>query len=221
MTHNSFLKTYEVTMSRTRESILKYNWENKSFYTNWVGQIYHFLTQSTRMIPFAASQFKVEDEAFFNRCIDHSNEERGHHTMAINDLKNLGSTINAHALLWPTEQLYAYPFRVIEHVDPIAIFGISAYMEGLSVTVGQEITEKVIRHFGKKSACFLTSHTNDDEQHIADALGVLSKCSPERQLVVERVFLASNNNFLTMLDAINDISFSKQNDGKTQNLFSA
>jgi|GEM_PF-4416216 len=194
-----FEKLYKSTMDISREEILAHDWTDKAFYTNWVGQTYHFLCQSTRMIPFAASQFTTEDEALFSRCVEHSHEEQGHHLMAKNDLKYLGSDISQHPLMWATEQLYAYPYRVISAVDPIGIFGINAYMEGLSIEVGKTVAELVTEKFGQRSASFIISHTNDDEEHIKQVFQALESCSNQRLEVIERVFLGANFNFLQML----------------------
>ncbi len=201
---DNFKDIYLETMSSTKDEVLSYDWSNKTFYTSWVGQIYHFLCHSTRMIPYAASKFGVEDEQSFNRCIEHSHEERGHHLMAINDLKSLGSDVSQHKLMWSTEQLYSYPYHVIETVDPIGIFGISAYMEGLAVEVGKDVSNIVIDKFGKKSACFLISHTHDDEDHIKEVFQALESCPGERLKVIERVFLGANRNFLDMLKAVSE-----------------
>lgn len=199
---NQFKEFYISTMNETRQKVLSYDWQNKVFYTGWVGQIYHFLCHSTRMIPFAASQFDQTDEVYFNRCIEHSHEEKGHQMMAINDLKALGSYPLEHPMLPPTEQLYAYPYFVIEKEDPIAIFGISAYMEGLSIEMGKPVTEKVIQAFGKRAASFLISHTHDDEDHIQEVFGALQSMPATRLNVVQRVFSGSNDNFLKTLELL-------------------
>lgn len=201
-----FKQVYTEVMTETKKEVLSYDWADKAFYTAWVGQIYHFLCESTRMIPFAASQFRVEDEELFNRCIEHSMEERGHHMMAINDLKVLGSRLQDHEVLWPTEQLFSYPYHLTEKVDPIAIFGISAYMEGIAVEVGNEVTETVVEAFGKKAATFLLSHVQDDENHIEEAFGALKTCPESRLPVVMRSFLGANQNFLDMLKQVHAIS---------------
>ena len=197
-----FKNVYADTFDNTKKQVLTYNWSDTKFYTAWVGQIYHFLCHSTRMIPFAASKFSTDDEAFFNRCIDHSHEERGHHLMAINDLKQLSSRPSDHPVLWPTEQLYSYPYHLIDNLDPIAIFGISAYMEGLAVEVGKEVTEIVIETFGKKAASFLISHTHDDEDHIKEVFQALGHCEPHRIDIIERSFLGANMNFLYLLSEV-------------------
>ncbi|HAH10017.1 MAG TPA: hypothetical protein DCL54_12000 [Alphaproteobacteria bacterium] len=200
------LGQHRAFMAKGRELCMAQPWRERAFYENWLGQMYYFVAQSTRLIPFAAAHFDTDHEASFRRCLDHAKEEAGHEQQVINDLRALGRRIEEFEELPSTYLMHQGQFHLISRVHPASFFGISLYMEGLSLAAGQEICDAVLPAHGRAAASFLICHTQEDEQHTAQAISQVKQLPADAQVAVVRSMRLAHFCFSGMFDGVRQMA---------------
>lgn len=196
---NNLRKVYEESCSKSSEVFRAAPWEDRLFYALWLSQMYYFLCHATRLIHIAGAHFKIKDDVWHVRCIDHAVQEKFHERMALNDLIDLGYNIEEFGETAEVAPLYQSQYYLVQHNDPISIYGSILYLEGLSLFVGKEITDRVVKTHGADAASFLITHTNEDVGHIEQAFDVLKACPIERQIhICESLVIAqvANENMI-------------------------
>lgn len=183
------------TMASADEFLLKLPWHDKKFYAMWLSQIYYFVCEATRLIPYAAAHFKMKDSLWHKRCIHHGLEELGHEAIAERDIENLGFKIADFAELPETTQFYQNQYYLIQNVDPIALFGINLYMEGLSVNAGKAICNQLVKFYGKEASEFMIEHCQADEEHLKEVFNVINACPKERHPAIAKSLALAEINF--------------------------
>ncbi len=178
---NNLRQVYEDSCSKSAILFRTSPWEDRLFYALWLSQMYYFLCHATRLIHIAGAHFKIEDDLWHVRCIDHALQEKFHERLALNDLKDLGFDIAEFGETAEVVPLYQGQYYLVQHVDPISLYGSILYLEGLSLFIGKEITERVVKTHGAGAASFLITHTNEDVDHIEQAFNVLKACPHDRQ----------------------------------------
>lgn len=178
---------------------------HQTTYETWLSQAYYFVKHSTPMLALSAG-LSVNDRDYHIRCIDHLSEEKGHDKMLINDLKFLGTTFSAYPELASTQALYQTQYYWIQHMSPKSFLGYIFLLEGLAVTCGMQILEKVSKFKGNS---FLKNHSEDDVDHLAKAFEVFDKMTEtEQKMIVENCELAANL-YMTMLEEITSYAASR------------
>ncbi len=181
---NNLRQVYEDSCQKSAELFRSAPWEDRLFYAFWLSQMYYFLCHATRLIHIAGAHFKIDDDTWHVRCIDHAVQEKFHERLALNDLADLGYDISQFGEMAEVSHLYQSQYYLVQHLDPISIYGSILYLEGLSIFVGNEVTDRVVKAHGTGAASFLITHTNEDVGHIEQAFEVLKACPLERQIYI-------------------------------------
>lgn len=160
-------------------------WENPEFYAQWCGQFYYFVCHATRMLAAAAARFPVDRDVLHWRFLDHCQEEKHHENLFLDDLKNMGRSIKEFPESPLTAQMYQSQYYLIEHRDPIALFGGVFYMEGMSLGPGPEIYKRARAAHGEQACNFIRVHVSEDQDHLQKAKTALRALPEEHLQLVE------------------------------------
>lgn len=174
-------------------------WKNPEAYANWLAQTYYYVCYSTRLLASAAARFTIAENKLHLRCLEHTKEERSHEVLAIQDLKHLGYTLDKLPELAFTKALYQTQFYLIEHTDPVSLFGYILYLEGLSTRAGRKAQSETAKAHGPKASNFLRVHANEDDDHLAKAFEQLEKFDARQLHAVQESIGLSGNLYARVL----------------------
>lgn len=175
-------KRLEAAVQKSAKAVLELDFSDKSTYETWLAQAYHFVRHSTPMLALSCG-LAIENREYHLRCISHLAEEKGHDRMLLNDLKQLGSSIDSQPEFSSTRALYQTQYYWIEHVNPVSFLGYILILEGIAVRCGPKKVEE-IRKFSGRS--FVQLHAEEDLEHFDRAVAQLDKMSEkDRRDIVE------------------------------------
>lgn len=156
----------------------------KELYGQWLAQTYYYVHHVTRILAFAAAKCDLyQDHDLHFRLIDSLNEEKGHDTMILNDLKALGADLETYPELIETRNFYQSLFYMVETYGPYALVGYFIPQEGLASEKLGPLYKELARQHGEEPCTFLKEHCELDIEHFNEALEFL-KIIPEEKLPV-------------------------------------
>ncbi|MDB5036699.1 MAG: hypothetical protein JWQ35_227 [Bacteriovoracaceae bacterium] len=184
--------TFENEMKAIETIYDSFPWSNKIAYGNWLAQTYYFVCHSTRLLATAAARFNFQQNKLHLRCIDHMKEERSHEILASQDLKHLGLSIDQFPELPVTSAFYQTQYFLIEHYNPLVLFGYILCLEGISSRRGKEACRQVVQSFGDKAAGFWKLHSEEDDGHLAQAFKQIDASTPSEVEAISRGLVQSS-----------------------------
>lgn len=182
----SLFASQDKVLSTLDEMFRAAPWEDPKFYAMWCAQTYYFVSNSTRLLAAGAARLPVSRDVQHIRFINHCQEEKHHEVLIQRDLEALGFSVEDIPELPMTAQLYQSQFYLIEHHDPVALFGNIFYMEGMSLSSGPGVYERTRKAFGDKATTFLKVHVSNDIGHMEKAKAVLRTLTEPQLDLVER-----------------------------------
>ena len=217
----TFDKTLRLTMTKNCERILvleleksmeqiqKYNWENREFYADYMAQTFYYVRHSTRLLAVCASRLSYEKEQEIHlRFIKHLAEESNHEKLALNDLKNLGFSINDFPELSATRLFYEPQYYKIEREKPLALMGYILFLEALAQQVCPLLTKKINEYHGKRTATFFHVHGEEDPEHVSEALKMIKTLDTPNLQAIEANLVQSAYAYSQM---VNELSMKWKN----------
>lgn len=198
--HNLNLSTqYRKLMEITKDVMDRFDWENKTAYAHWLAQSHYFVCHSTRLLASAGARVAVGNEMLHKRMVAHIGEEIGHEKIAVNDIREMGLSIQDHPEFAETKAFYQSQYFWIEHRAPIALMGYILFLEGLSITAGPGIYERISKAHGPKASVFLKVHATEDLDHVDEAFEALQNITPmEESYIVENMKQSAQVYFLIL-----------------------
>jgi Iron-containing redox enzyme len=161
-------------------------WGRRGWYANFMAQVYHFVCHSSRLLALVASRIEIEDEELHKRFLTHAGEERGHHLLALHDLRAAGFELEQFSELPSTAGFYQSQYYKIEHQHPMAFLGYVLMLEGLGVKRGNELYKAASDHHGVEGSTFLKVHVEADQDHFARAVENVARLPEARLAIVKR-----------------------------------
>ncbi len=175
-----FRRSLECHTDHLAQELLSIDWNQKAAYAAWLSQTFHFVAHTSRLICRAASQFEQKDNRFHKMMTDHLKEEDGHDTIASDDLRAMGYSLND----WPewsiTRVFHEHLKYQIDQVSPFCIFGRIYLLEGMASEFGPKLLEKVEKSFGTDCTRFLKLHTIEDLGHHEQSIQLLNLMTPDQ-----------------------------------------
>jgi hypothetical protein len=188
---------FDKIMNQASEVFKLFPWENKMAYALWLNQTTHFVSYSTRLLSLTASRFDLTQNNLHHRFIEHCSEESGHERLSTKDIKNLGFNADDLKVFPSTNAFYQVQYYWIEHVHPVSFFGYLLFLEGLAVTQGAAVIERIVQAHGAKAATFLKVHASEDEDHLAKAFSLADQVHhSEANHIIENLKISSQLYFL-------------------------
>lgn len=166
---------FEEKMKEIKSQAEAFPWEDEVAYSQWLGQTYHFVVHSTRILALASARTPMSQYQFHNRFIDHAKEERGHEKMLLNDLEALGRDISQIPEFANTSALYKTQYYYIEHCSTDTFMGWVIMLEAFAANFGPSILKRVANAHGKEASVFLKVHSEEDQDHIQKAFKQVSQ----------------------------------------------
>ncbi len=193
------LKMHETEMDRTAELMRNSPWENKDFYMNWCAQFFFFVAHATRLLAASAARLHLDRDASHLRFLDHCQEEKNHEKLFERDLEYFGkkpSDFEEHPL---ASLLYVSQYYLIDYDDPMALFGSILFLEGMSISAGPEIYDRLHAKYGDQGCHFIKVHVHDDQDHIIKAKKALENLTEKEMLAITKSYLQSSYAFNQLL----------------------
>lgn len=192
-------QTFEMTMNDLKKSAENFPWEDKAAYTQWLGQTYHFVIHTTRILTLASARTPMQQQQLHNRFIDHSKEERGHENLLINDLKAMSLKTSDFPEFAPTAALYKTQYYTIEHQSTEAFMGWVIMLEAFAANFGPKILKRVTETHGPKASTFWKVHAEEDQDHVEKAWKQISQLPQANQQDTIVNFVQSAHYYMGML----------------------
>lgn len=175
-------KRLEAAVQLSAKSVFDLNFAEKVTYETWLAQAYYFVRHSTPMLALSCG-LAIENREYHLRCISHLAEEKGHDRMLLNDLKQIGSSIESVPEFSSTRALYQTQYYWMQHVNPVSFLGYILVLEGIAVHCGPKKVEET-KNFSGRS--FVKLHAQEDLDHFDHALSQLAQMSEKDQLDIVR-----------------------------------
>lgn len=154
-------------IERVTETILGLDWKNSRVYGDFLAQTYYHIRHSTRLLAAAAARFTPEQETLHLQCLKHAGEEKSHEKLSSSDLEAVGHALGEFPELPATKALYRSQYYLIEHENPLSLFGYAYFLEWIAVEAGSKVIGMAESFYGPKAVKHMHVHTREDPAHIA------------------------------------------------------
>lgn len=202
---------FEKIMNQATEIFKFFPWENKMAYALWLNQTTHFVSYSTRLLSLTASRFDLSQNTLHHRFIEHCAEESGHERLSMKDIQNLGFKEEDLTVFPSTNAFYQVQYYWVEHVHPVSFFGYLLFLEGLAVTQGATVIDRIVKAHGPKAAAFLKVHASEDEDHLAKAFSLVEHVtSVEEKYIIDNLKISGQLYFSFLNEISNSVAQTNQ-----------
>ena len=196
----------EAELSQLTREMDAFPWENKKAYADWCAQTYFYVSHSTRLLALASAKCTLLDQDLHRRFIQHLSEEKGHESLALNDLKKLGFSAGDFNERTEISLFYQNQYYWLSKGDAKTIFGWIIALEGNAVHAGAPAFARVIKAHGHGTASFLKVHSAEDIEHLAQAFEQVEDLSSVELLSIKKNLKQSCFLYIEMLKSIKEIS---------------
>lgn len=186
-------------MAKSRQCLLEYPWSNPQAYAMWLAQTYYMVSHSTRLVALAGAYVQIGNESLHARFVDHSKEERGHQLVCISDIKALGYRLEDFPKTLQSQAMYQIQYYWIQHRGAASFFGYALALECLAEYYGPQVAQTVFKAHGANASKFLKLHSEDDQEHTAEAYKHLKNLTPAEEDAVIENFILSSEIYRSML----------------------
>lgn len=196
-----FRRSFEEQMSLVEQAVDAFPWEDEAAYGNWCAQTYYYVCHSTRLLALCAGLTPLDRNDFHYRFAKHIREESGHENLALKDVTALGFGLTDFPLLPQTSAFFQTQYYYVEHVHPFAFFGYIVMLEGAAAKIGGKIVARTQKAHAQNCRNFISVHSEEDQQHIKEALHLIDKMTPDEISAVHENFLNSCDNYIGIMEA--------------------
>lgn len=196
------LEAYERELPAVVEAFEAFPWRSREAYARLLGQAYHYIVHTTRLIALAASRCGPDHLRFHRRLCEYLAEEKDHDLLVLADLAALGRTIDEFPEHPLTAALYQADYYWISHVSPLGLFGRSLLLEGMAAERCAWAAAEVSAAFGPEAASCLRVHGEEDPGHVEAALAALEQVTETEAAVIATALTQAAVLYRGMLDAV-------------------
>lgn len=193
-------KTCEIEVQKTK--LLELNWENPRTYAEWLGQTYHYVAHSTRIIGLAGSLFNQDQDELHHKFMEHVSEEKHHERIIPVDLKNIGYSLEQFSACESSRVLFQNQYYWIQNVNPISVYGYFLFLEGISVHFGPQIYARLKAAHPEKASRYLKVHVDVDGDHVDGHFKIINKLPEAEQKLIQENLVLTSFLYRSMLDQI-------------------
>ena len=159
-------------------------WENRIFYAELLAQIYYQTSHTPRLEALVISKLSPNSN-FFPLFLKSFQEELGHESLALQDLKSLGYSIESFPELPATSSLYHSIFYFMNYESTLSLLGYRLPLEGLACQDSQKLFyEKMLDLYGKSATSFFKVHALEDVSHYKQGLKMLQMCESKDLIAI-------------------------------------
>lgn len=162
-------------------------WDNRVYYAEFLAQSYYQTSQTPRLEALAISQCSAKSN-FFPLFLESFQGELGHESLALQDLKSLGYSIESFPELPATSSFYHSIFYFMNYESSLSILGYKIPLEGFACLDSQKLFyEKMLGLYGESSTSFLKVHDSEDVSHYKQGLEMLQMCASKDLIAICKV----------------------------------
>ncbi|HPI41407.1 MAG TPA: iron-containing redox enzyme family protein [Pseudobdellovibrionaceae bacterium] len=187
----------------------KMDFTKKEIYANWLAQTYYFVCHSVRLSSLGASRCDVDDP-IGKRMAAHTIEEKGHHTIAKSDLKNLDENLENYPVFGLTKAFYESQYYKVLFEEPSSLLGQILMLEAFAVDVGPWFYETTKTSWGEKATNFIRVHANEDKIHVIKAMDAIDSLNNQQKKLVINNFYQACEMYSAILNKIADKAIEKK-----------
>jgi hypothetical protein len=188
-------------------TIANFPWSNPRAYAHWLAQTYFYTRHASRVSAHAAMRTPVTRIDLHDHFVRTINEEKDHPPMVIDDLRELGFSIEDFREHPLTGAFYQTLHYQIDTVGPFALIGYFFVIEGYASRYGKELLHKVRTSHGGKGLSFLEEHVIADAVHYPKAQAFVASLADDELAVVARCGTLAASIYSHMVRAlVDDIS---------------
>jgi len=151
----------------------------KPIYIKYLEYAYHYVRLSSSFTPLAARRIDPKYIELRKWILEHSAEELGHETLAIDDLNILGCAtnelVNSNAPVGVLAWVSFFHYKV--SIDnPFCAFGVLYFLEGMAKELAPLLLPEIYKSLSeseKGAISFFKEHGDLDEDHHAEQRAIL------------------------------------------------
>lgn len=164
--------------------LLRFPWTTRRTYAAWLAQTYFYVRRVSHVLAAAAARTPLDDHRLHEHFLRGINEEKGHEALAIQDIEDLGFSIDQFSEHPLTTAYYQTLFHMIETAGSSAILGYFFVLEGVAGVRGKVLYDAVMEAYQGRAGAFLREHVILDAEHYPKALALLNSLSDAQAIVV-------------------------------------
>jgi hypothetical protein len=138
-------------------------------YAAYLTQVFHHTRENPQIQALATVYFRGHQRAAIKRFFRHASSEIGHDQLALDDLKELGGTVDALPFQNPlpeTTALISFPFYQIHNLNPVGYLGYLYFLEFLPTGSGGALMDALACAGVPRAAMrFFHDHYTIDKAH--------------------------------------------------------
>lgn len=138
-------------------------------YAAYLTQVFHHTRENPQIQALATVYFRGHQRAAIKRFFRHASSEIGHDQLALEDLTELGLTVDTLPFRNPlpeTTALISFPFYQIHNLNPVGYLGYLYFLEFLPTGSGGALMDALARAGVPRAAMrFLHDHSTIDVAH--------------------------------------------------------
>jgi Iron-containing redox enzyme len=138
-------------------------------YAAYLTQVFHHTRENPQIQALATVYFRGHQRAAIKRFFRHASSEIGHDQLALDDLRELGATVDALPFQNPlpeTTALISFPFYQIHNLNPVGYLGYLYFLEFLPTGSGGALMDALAGAGVPRTAMrFLHDHATIDVAH--------------------------------------------------------
>lgn len=203
-TVHAALATIDKDIQGIIKSIGRYPWENPRAYAHWLAQTYFYTQHASRVSAHATVRTPIARTELHDHLVRTINEEKDHPPMVLDDLRDLGFSIEEFREHPLTSAFYQTLHYQIDTVGPFALIGYFFVIEGAAAQTGKEMLKKVRESHGGKGLSFLEEHVIADAVHYPAAQDFVKALSDDELLIVTQCGTLAASLYRYMVRAIQD-----------------
>lgn len=182
---------------------------SKSSYAQFLVQLYPIVSNFCPLMAAAAGRCADRYTNLRQYLYEHIFHEKGHETMVMNDLEQLGYKCDDLPSIQPgpaARAMLSYNYHAIDRIDPHYVIGMVYVLELMSSGYASNIAQSIsssIDHPVTRGFSFLDSHGPLDDDHLANLIGLIQ--SLESPDLIGKVVDSVDMNFYLFRQLISDL----------------
>jgi pyrroloquinoline quinone (PQQ) biosynthesis protein C len=170
----------------TYRALTRYPWRSREKYAAWLAQTYFYVKQVSRVLAAAAARTPETHAELHDHFLRAITEEKEHGLLALQDLEDLGYTIDDFSEHPLTTAYYLTLFQMIDRAGSVALLGYFFVLEGYAGMHGKEVYAILREAHGGRALRFVEEHAVLDADHFPRSLELLNQLGPSDLAVVHQ-----------------------------------
>jgi hypothetical protein len=184
------------------ESFHKFDWSNKTAYSDMMAQVFYYVDHATSVLAYSAAKTTPEQKQLHQAFLHGIDEEGGHEDLAKNDIESLGYKLDQFPERIETSLYYQSLYYHIFKYGPDALIGYFSVLEGLAAVGLKKFWPTLTKIYKTESLTFLDEHIIKDQEHYFEGLERIAMMPESNQIQICKIGEFSARVFRPIVDAV-------------------